>query len=102
EKLRLFFDNYDVLITPTVPTDAFDVGLNTPRELSHRSIVSWVYYTYPFNLTGQPAVSIPVGFTKNGLPVGMQVVSKLNDEAMLFNFASHYEKAHPWKCQPNC
>lgn len=102
EKMRQFFDSYDVLITPTVPTEAFDVGLNTPPELSHRSIVSWVYYTYPFNLTGQPAVSIPVGLTKNGLPVGMQVVSNLNDEATLFNLASNYEKAHPWLHKGNC
>jgi Asp-tRNA(Asn)/Glu-tRNA(Gln) amidotransferase A subunit family amidase len=97
ENMRKFFDKYDVLITPTVPTDAFDVGLSTPKELSHRSIVSWVYYTYPFNLTGQPAASIPVGLTSNGLPVGMQVISRLNDEETLFNLAANYEKEYPWE-----
>lgn len=97
EKMRVFFEDYDLLITPTVPTEAFDVGLNQPPSLSHRSIVSWVYYTYPFNLTGQPAVSIPVGFTQAGLPVGMQIIAKHNEEHTLFNVAANFEKAQPWQ-----
>ena len=54
EKMRTFFEDYDLLLTPTLPVPAFDVGCDAPPELPDRNIVSWVYYTYPFNLTGQP------------------------------------------------
>ena len=52
ERLRAFFERYDLLVSPTLPVAAFDVGLNVPPELPDRGIVSWVSYTYPFNLTG--------------------------------------------------
>ena len=96
EKLRAFFDNYDLLLSPATPTAAFDVGLNTPPALTDRNIVSWVYYTYPFNLTGQPAASIPVGFTREGLPVGLQMVGRINSEVDIFRAAAAYEAARPW------
>ncbi len=96
EKLRQFFENYDLLLSPATPCAAFDVGLNTPPNLSDRNIVSWVYYTYPFNLTGQPAASIPAGFTREGLPVGLQMVAKINSEIDIFRAAAAYERAYPW------
>ncbi len=96
EKLRAFFDNYDLLLTPATPTAAFDVGLNTPPGLTDRNIVSWVYYTYPFNLTGQPAASIPAGFTRDGLPVGLQMVGKTNSEVDIFRASAAFEAARPW------
>lgn len=96
EKVRLFFEDIDLLLTPATPCAAFDIGLNTPLNLMDRNIVSWVYYTYPFNLTGQPAASIPAGFTKAGLPVGLQLVSKINSEVDIFRAASAFESAQPW------
>ena len=96
EKVRLFFEDYDLLLSPATPCVAFDVGLNMPPNLTDRNIVSWVYYTYPFNLTGQPAASIPAGFTKAGLPVGLQLVSKINSEVDIFRAASAFEAAQPW------
>jgi aspartyl-tRNA(Asn)/glutamyl-tRNA(Gln) amidotransferase subunit A len=96
EKLRAFFDGFDLLLTPTTPTAAFDVGLNMPPTLSDRNIVSWVYYTYPFNLTGQPAASIPAGFTREGLPVGLQMVGRINSEVDIFRAAAAFEAARPW------
>ena len=75
---------------------AFDVGLDVPPELPDRNIVSWVYYTYPFNLTGQPAASIPAGWTEDGLPVGLQMVSKINHETEIFRAAAAFEAARPW------
>jgi len=96
EKVRLFFEDYDLLLSPATPCAAFDVGLNMPPNLTDRNIVSWVYYTYPFNLTGQPAASIPAGFTKAGLPVGLQLVSKINSEVDIFRAASAFEAAQPW------
>jgi Asp-tRNA(Asn)/Glu-tRNA(Gln) amidotransferase A subunit family amidase len=68
ERVRRFFEGYDLLLTPTLPVAPFGAGQNVPEELPDRSIVDWVYYTYPFNLTGNPAASIPCGFTSEGLP----------------------------------
>ena len=96
EKVRVFFEDFDLLLTPATPCPAFGIGLNTPPKLIDRNIVSWVYYTYPFNLTGQPAASIPAGFTQAGLPVGIQLVSKINSEVDIFRAASAFEAAQPW------
>ncbi|MEO5701257.1 MAG: amidase family protein [Casimicrobiaceae bacterium] len=96
EKMRVFFEGFDLLLTPTVPCAAFDTGLNMPPQHLDRNIVSWVYYTYPFNLTGQPAASIPAGFTNAGLPVGLQMVAKINHENDIFRAAAAFETEHPW------
>ena len=91
EKMRIFFENYDLLITPTLPCVAFETGLNVPKNMQDKNIVSWVTYTYPFNLTGQPAASINAGFTKENLPVGMQVIGKNNCEIDVLNFCKQFE-----------
>ena len=97
EKMRSFFDDYDLLLSPTLPVYAFDVGLDQPKGLpDDRNAVSWVYYTYPFNLTGQPAASIPAGFSGDGLPVGLQMVSRINSEVDIFRAAAAFEAAQPW------
>ncbi|RZO91152.1 MAG: amidase [alpha proteobacterium HIMB114] len=91
EKMRLLFEKYDLLVTPTLPCTAFEAGQGVPKQFPDRNIVSWVYYTYPFNLTGQPAASMNVGFDKNNLPVGMQIISKINCENKIFSFAKQLE-----------
>lgn len=98
EKARQFFETYDLLLSPTLPVAAFDVNLNVPPMLaaSDRNVVSWVYYTYPFNLTGQPAASVPAGFTKDKLPVGLQLVARINREVDIFRAAAAFEEARPW------
>ncbi|MEB3102608.1 amidase family protein [Ferviditalea candida] len=96
EKVRKFFENYDLLLTPTLPVPAFKAGQNIPAELHDRNIVSWVYYTYPFNLTGNPAASVPCGFTKDNLPVGLQIVGATNRETDIFKAAAAFEEAQPW------
>ena len=96
EKVRQFFESYDLLLTPTLPVPPFEAGVDVPPELPDRSIVSWVYYTYPFNLTGNPAASIPCGFTEEGLPVGLQMVAGTNREADLLRAAAAFEVARPW------
>ena len=63
-----------------------------PDNFPDRNIVSWVYYTYPFNLTGQPAASINAGFNDQNLPIGMQVISKTNNEIDILNFCKFFEK----------
>jgi Asp-tRNA(Asn)/Glu-tRNA(Gln) amidotransferase A subunit family amidase len=96
EKVRRFFESYDLLLTPTLPVPPFEAGVNVPPELPDRSIVSWVYYTYPFNLTGNPAASIPCGITDEGLPVGLQMVTATNRETDLLRAAAAFEAARPW------
>jgi aspartyl-tRNA(Asn)/glutamyl-tRNA(Gln) amidotransferase subunit A len=96
ERMREFFARFDLLLTPTVPVPAFDVALEKPAELQERSIVNWVFYTYPFNLTGQPAASIPCGFSADGLPLGLQLVARAYREVDLFRAAAAYEAMRPW------
>jgi Asp-tRNA(Asn)/Glu-tRNA(Gln) amidotransferase A subunit family amidase len=96
EEVRQFFERYDLLLTPTLPVPAFGAGVNVPPELPDRNVVSWVYYTYPFNLTGNPAASIPCGFTADGLPVGLQAVAGTNREADLLRLGAAFESARPW------
>ncbi len=96
EKVRQFFEDYDLLVTPTLPVAAFEAGVNVPLELPDRSIASWIFYTYPFNLTGNPAASIPCGFNGEGLPVGLQMVAGTNCEVDILKAAAAFEAAHPW------
>jgi len=98
EKTRQFFEKFDLLLSPTLPVPAFDVNRDLPIELekSDRNVVSWVYYTYAFNLTGQPAASIPAGFTKSKLPVGLQIVARTHQEVDIFRAAVAFEEARPW------
>ena len=99
EKINKFFDSFDLLISPTLPTTAFPVGQNLPPNISDRSIVTWVYYTYPFNLTGQPAASVPIGLSEVGLPVGLQVVGRFADEESIFSLCAQLEKNLEFKIQ---
>ena len=80
ERLRMFFETHDLLLTPTTPCTAWNIDAGVPP--GHERGV-WSYFTYPFNLSGQPAASIPCGSSPDGLPVGLQVVAPLCDEAML-------------------
>ena len=96
ERVRAFFERFDLLLSPTLPVAGVDAGVSVPRGIAGRNIVTWVCYTYPFNLTGQPAASIPAGFTRDGLPVGLQIVSRAYREDDLFSIAAALEAARPW------
>jgi Asp-tRNA(Asn)/Glu-tRNA(Gln) amidotransferase A subunit family amidase len=96
EQVRQFFERYDLLLTPTIPVTAFDLGRDVPPELGDANIVSWVAYTYPFNLCGLPAASIPCGFTESNLPVGLHLVAGALREVDIFSAAAAFEAARPW------
>ena len=100
ETTRKFFDRYDLLLTPTVPVQPFDVGRIAPETISaDRGLLpfgDWIPFTYPWNLTGQPAASVPCGFTREGLPVGLQIVGRRFADAMVLRAASAFEQARPW------
>lgn len=92
DKLRTFFERYDVLISPTLPISSLDVGCNVPPGYEDRNLISWVYYTYPFNLTGQPAASTCAGFGSDGMPIGMQIVGGMLGEADVVRTAAAFER----------
>jgi aspartyl-tRNA(Asn)/glutamyl-tRNA(Gln) amidotransferase subunit A len=96
ERVRQFFERYDVLLSPTLPVAGVEAGIAIPPGMRDRNIVTWVCYTYPFNLTGQPAASIPAGFAASGLPVGLQIVARAYREADLFAVAAALETVRPW------
>ena len=96
EEMRQFMEKYDLLVSPVLPVPAFDVGLNVPPQIPDANVISWVRYTYPFNLTGQPGASLPVGFTGEGLPVGLQLISKTIRETDIFRVSAAFEAARPW------
>ncbi len=92
-RMRQFMENYDLLLTPSLAVAAFDVGKLSPY--ADGSWTRWTPFTYPFNLTQQPAASVPCGRTRVGLPVGLQIVGRHYDEWSVLQAAFAYEAADP-------
>lgn len=94
-----FFKNYDILITPTTACPAFGLGMMYPPTIAGKGVspVAFMSYTYPFNLTGNPAASIPCGWTSEGLPIGMQIVGKRFDELTVLQVSKAFEEIQPWQ-----
>ena len=88
-----FHERYDLLLTPTLPLPAFAAGVEVPVGWPHRRWTSWTPFTYPFNLTQQPAISVPCGFTSSGLPIGVQLVGARHRDALVLRAAHTYERA---------
>ncbi|MHB2205387.1 amidase family protein [Methylobacterium sp. CM6257] len=95
DRMVSFFTHYDVLLSPTLPISSLEAGRNIPEGLDDRSLVSWVFYTYPFNLTGQPAASVCAGLTSDGMPVGLQIVGRSLSEADVLRACAAIERAQP-------
>jgi aspartyl-tRNA(Asn)/glutamyl-tRNA(Gln) amidotransferase subunit A len=89
-----FFRRYDLLIGPVMPVPAFEVTRNVPAGYADEDW-SWCPYTYPWNLTGLPAASVPIGFTEAGLPVGVQIIGGANAEPAILRAAAAIERARP-------
>lgn len=99
--IRRFMESYDLLLTPTLAVPPFSVESSGPSEIEGRSVgmFHWLSFTYPVNLTGQPAATIPVDWTDDGLPIGFQIIGKhLADETVLAA-STAYEQAYPWQNQ---
>jgi aspartyl-tRNA(Asn)/glutamyl-tRNA(Gln) amidotransferase subunit A len=92
-----FFSDHHLLLTPTVAVAPFPIE-NPPREIAGTSIdaLGWIPFTYPFNLTGNPAASLPCGVTSEGLPVGLQIVGPRYADELVLNFCAQFEAARPW------
>lgn len=91
-----FHETYDLLVTPTVPIPAFSAGREVPEDWSEPRWTSWTPFTYPFNLTQQPAATVPCGFTSAGLPVGLQIVGARHADALVLAAAKAFQDARPW------
>jgi aspartyl-tRNA(Asn)/glutamyl-tRNA(Gln) amidotransferase subunit A len=97
QKTNAFLARYDVLLTPTVAVPALPVGQDLNDPTTEEIWIDWTPFSYPFNMSRQPAASIPCGFTSAGLPVGLQAVAALDRDALVLRVACAYEAAHPFK-----
>ena len=93
------FNNFDIFITPTTPTPAFDIDLNFPEKIGGKvaSVLTFIGFLYPFNMTGLPAASIPCGWTNDELPIGMQIVGNRFDELTILQVSKAFEEIAPWQ-----
>ena len=98
QTVRRFFERYDLLLTPTLSVAPFPIGSTQPAEIDGRPInyFDWFPFTFPFNLTGQPAMSVPCGFTRDGMPVGLQIVGRRLADTTVLRAAAAFEEAAPW------
>ncbi|WP_367322847.1 amidase [Streptomyces sp. HUAS ZL42] len=86
-RMGRFHDTYDLLVTPTLPITAFEAGAEVPRDSGHHRWTGWTPFTYPFNLTQQPAASVPVGTDGGGLPIGLQIVAARHRDDLVLRAA---------------
>ncbi len=97
DTMRRVFERYDLLVTPTISVPPFELGIVGPTVVNGRPVnhLGWTL-CYPFNLTGQPAVTVPCGFTAAGRPVGLQIVGRRFADADVLQAAAAFEQARPW------
>ncbi len=101
-KVQSWFDRYDIILMPTLSRTALPIQerLFDPIEIEGKIVDSirkaWYPYTHPFNLTGNPAVTLPAGLHSDGLPMAIQLVGRRGADALLLRAAAIFERAHPW------
>ena len=101
-KVQGWFESFDVIVTPTLTRTAIPIEerLFEPIEIEGRKTdtvrKAWYPYTHPFNLTGHPAITLPCGFHRDGLPMAIQLVGRRGEDARLFRIAALFEQARPW------
>jgi aspartyl-tRNA(Asn)/glutamyl-tRNA(Gln) amidotransferase subunit A len=91
-----FHEHYDLLLTPTVPITPFVSGEEVPIGWHATRWTSWTPFTYPFNMTQQPAASVPCGWSATGLPIGLQVIGPRHADDRVLAACAAYEQAQPW------
>ena len=93
--MRQFMQKYDLLVTPAVAVPAFDIRPAGQDKMTPEAMLGWTPFSYPFNLTQQPASTIPCGLTQGGLPIGLQFVGRMFDDAMVLRASRAYESVCP-------
>ena len=98
-KMWRFMRRYDFLLTPTLAVPPFPVDIQGPEKIDGRIVepFRWLPFTFIMNMTGQPAATVPAGFTDDGLPVGLQIVGRHLDDPMVLRACAAFEQAQPWK-----
>ncbi len=98
DTVRPLFERYEFLLTPSVSVAAFDVGRLNPAHFRQHEWdwFDWASFSYPFNFTGQPAASVPAGFTAAGLPVGLQIVGRRCADLGVLQASAAFEAVRPW------
>jgi aspartyl-tRNA(Asn)/glutamyl-tRNA(Gln) amidotransferase subunit A len=98
EQVRRVYERFDLLLCPTLAVPPFAVGQDDadPLEGERLGPLQWTRFTYPFNLTGQPAASVPAGWTKSGLPVGLQIIGDRHADLLVLQAARAWEQVQPW------
>ncbi|MSP48196.1 MAG: amidase [Alphaproteobacteria bacterium] len=98
DKVQAFFGKYDLLLTPTLSVAAFKAGDLIPSHWEQHpwDWIRWAGFSYPFNLTWNPAATCPCGFTPAGLPVGIQIVGRRFRDDVVLQASRAFEKARPW------
>ncbi|MFW9785563.1 MAG: amidase [Candidatus Heimdallarchaeota archaeon] len=93
------FKEYDVIISPTTAVPAFKLGIRFPTEINGKAVspVAWMPFTFPINMMGNPAASIPAGFSREGLPIGMQITGRRFDELTVLQVSKAFEDIAPWQ-----
>ena len=94
--MRTFHERYDLLLTPAAPIVAFAAGQEVPEPREGARWFDWAPFSNPFNLTQQPAASVPCGLSEAGLPVGLQIVGPMHADALVLRAAYAFEAARPW------
>jgi len=94
---RLFHQRYDLLLTPGVSVPAFEAKAVDQWKLDVESFLGWTPFSYPFNLTQQPAAVVPCGLTRSGLPIALQVVGPMHGDALVLRAARAFEATRAWK-----
>jgi aspartyl-tRNA(Asn)/glutamyl-tRNA(Gln) amidotransferase subunit A len=98
QRLDQVMEQFDVLAMTTVATEPFGTDAWRPDPAGpDLDWLAWCRAAYPFNLTGQPAISLPAGFTAAGLPVGLQLVGRRHEDALVLDVARQFERARPWR-----
>ena len=87
QAMGAFHRSYDLLVTPTLPITAFEAGREAPAGAAGPRWTGWTPFTYPFNLTQQPAASVPCGTDADGLPIGVQLVAARHEDALVLRAA---------------
>jgi aspartyl-tRNA(Asn)/glutamyl-tRNA(Gln) amidotransferase subunit A len=97
-RMAKFMARYDLLLTPTIAIAGFPVHMQGPEIIDGQMVSSahWLPFTFPMNMTGQPAATVPAGFTPNGLPVGLQIVGRHLDDPLVLRASHCFEQARPW------
>lgn len=95
ERMAGFHQKYDLLLTPTLPITAFKTGREVPEDWPSTRWPTWTPFTYPFNMTGQPGLSVPCGFDSKDLPIGLQLVGARFNDALVLQAGYAYQQAAP-------